>query len=99
MDGIWSQTNGSSMDFNRDKVLLQLFSHNFSVVPCNLHSSVLQTERQEHAKLAEMPLHIPVVSLFKDKRGIYKQQSLLEACHNLTGKHELEEYSNIINFR
>lgn len=33
MDGIWTQTNGSSIDFSRDEVSLQLFSHRFSVVP------------------------------------------------------------------
>lgn len=46
----------------------QLLWHNFSVVPCNLHSCILQTESQGHAKLAEMPLHTPTVSLFKHKQ-------------------------------
>lgn len=67
MDGIWTQTNWSSIDFNRDKVSLQLF-HHFSVVPCNLHSSILQTESQGLAKLAEMPLYTPTVSLLKHKQ-------------------------------
>lgn len=67
MDEIWTHANGSSIDFSRDKGLLQLFSHHFDKVPCNLHSSILQTESQGPAKLAEMPLHTPAVSLFKHK--------------------------------
>lgn len=68
MDEIWTQANGSSIDFDRDKGLLQLFSHHFDKLPSNLHSSILQTESQGPTKLDEMPLHTPAASLFKHKK-------------------------------
>lgn len=43
VDETWTHGNGRSIDFIRDKGLLLLFSHHFDKVPCNLHSSILQT--------------------------------------------------------